>query len=371
MRIGIFVNTPAQVHFYKNIRRILLNHGHEIYFLARDYGETIDVLTEEKIPHYIFSNPPKSKIGKVLTVPFDLLDALSYLKRKKINLLTGFGGYEAYSSFFLHIPSIVFIDSEFSINNISYNIQQKIFVPLVDAIINPEGYRQDLGSKQFKIKSFKELSYLHHKYYTPNPDILAMLGLSENEDYVIIRINAFDAVHDFGIKGFDESDLIRLVSLISKFARVFISAERRIPSELKDRILEIPKSRIHDALFYSKLFITDTQTMATEAAILGVPTVRYNSFVGTHDMSNFIELEDRYGLIFNVNTVQNVIEKSLKLIMSNSIKEEWHKKRTKLLNEKIDICKFMVWLIERYPASIIELQHNPNLQKKFEFQTEE
>jgi predicted glycosyltransferase len=44
--------------------------------------------------------------------------------------------------------------------------------------------------------------------------------------------------------------------------------------------------------------------MTTEAAVLGTPAIRCNSFVGKRDMGNFIELEKKYGLIFNFDSVE-------------------------------------------------------------------
>ena len=44
MRIGIIVNTPDQVYFYKNICKVLEREGDDCFFVARDYGETINPL---------------------------------------------------------------------------------------------------------------------------------------------------------------------------------------------------------------------------------------------------------------------------------------------------------------------------------------
>jgi predicted glycosyltransferase len=92
--------------------------------------------------------------------------------------------------------------------------------------------------------------------------------------------------------------------------------------------------------------------MTTEAAVLGVPAIRCNSFVGEDDMSNFIELEDKYGLIFNYSDSEEALKKALELVKMPGLKEEWSKKREKLLNDKIDVTAFIVWFIENYPESI-------------------
>src|SRR5665811_2442500 len=94
------------------------------------------------------------------------------------------------------------------------------------------------------------------------------------------------------------------------------------------------RARIHDAIYYAKLLVTDTQTMATEAALLGTPTVRSNTFVGERDMGNFVELEQRYGLLFNYREPHKAAEKAVELVHQPDVKAQWQAKRERLLSEK-------------------------------------
>jgi len=59
----------------------------------------------------------------------------------------------------------------------------------------------------------------------------------------------------------------------------------------------LPVEAIHDLLAFADCYVGDSQTMATEAAVLGTPAVRTSAFVGDDDMSNFRELETEYGLL--------------------------------------------------------------------------
>jgi len=105
--------------------------------------------------------------------------------------------------------------------------------------------------------------------------------------------------------------------------------------------------------------------MTTEAGILGTPVIRCNTFVGKNDMGNFIELEQKYKLIFSYRNPDRAIEKALSLIQDKDIKKEWIEKKQKLLNDKIDITAFIVWYIENYPQSFREMKDNPDIQYKF------
>jgi len=352
MKIAIFVNTPAQVHFHKNIIRKLTDDGCDVYLLSRDYGETLNVLDELGIDHYIYSRPATSKLGKLFYSSLDIFRAYLYLKEQNVDLVTGFGIIEAYTSLLLGVPSIIFNDSEPSANSKSYLIQFKLFMPLISAIITPESFRTELGKKHVRVNTYKEMAYLHPNYYQPRNDIFNLLGLNQNDDYILLRFNAFDAVHDFGIGGFSKVDKINLVYTLEQYSRVFISSEVDVPNEIKDRVMSIPKSRIHDVIYYAKMLITDTQTMTTEAAILGTPTIRCNHFVGPNDMGNFIELEKKYGLIFNYSEPNKSLSKAIELIQRDDLRTEWQAKRVRLLMNKIDITSFMVRFIEDYTEDL-------------------
>ena len=49
-----------------------------------------------------------------------------------------------------------------------------------------------------------------------------------------------------------------------------------------------------------------------------------------------------------------------------NIKEEWQRRRQKMLSEKIDVTAFMVWFIENYPESVRVMKETPEYQYRFE-----
>jgi len=50
------------------------------------------------------------------------------------------------------------------------------------------------------------------------------------------------------------------------------------------------------------------------------------------------------------------LKKAIEILENENSKKEWQKKREKLLNDKIDVTKFMVEFIENYPESFYEYQ---------------
>ncbi|MFH8120336.1 MAG: hypothetical protein QXS37_06045, partial [Candidatus Aenigmatarchaeota archaeon] len=254
MKTAIIVNTPAQWYFWKNIAKKIQDNGKEVVMLFRDYGETLEVAEYSK--KYIFARS-NSKYRKILSIPLDVWRAYRFLKNYDPDIITGFGIYDALTSFMLRKTCISFADSGISISKSLY-LQYMIYAPFLNVIITPESFLDDLGKKQIRVASYKELAYLHPNYYSPKDDVLDLMGVSKGEDYVLLRFNAFDAAHDIGISGFTYEDKIRLVKELEKHARVFISSEAKLPEGLEDYALKVSKKRIHDVIYHAKLLIADT-----------------------------------------------------------------------------------------------------------------
>ncbi|CAJ37113.1 glycosyltransferase [Methanocella arvoryzae] len=355
MRIGVFINTAGQAHFFRNIVRQLEADGHEVAIVARNQGITCELLDELEIPYYPYSSTP-DKSARITSFPWDILRAYRYLKEKRLDLIAGFGIYSTCAARMLRVPDITFCDDEPMIYPASYAVPFNFFRRFTGALVTPSSFRQALGKKQIRVSSYKELAYLHPNHFSPDRGVYQLLGLPEGSDYVLLRFNAFDAIHDVGITGFSGADKIGLVRELEKYAPVFISTYGEVPEEIRDRLLPVPKHRIHDVISFAKLVVTDTGTTTTEAAMLGTPAVRAMTFV-KNDAGNWIELEKKYGLIYSYVEPGKAIEKAVELIQQPDLRERWKAKRERMLQDKIDMTSYMVWFIENYPESVTKVWH--------------
>ena len=105
--------------------------------------------------------------------------------------------------------------------------------------------------------------------------------------------------------------------------------------------------------------------MCHEAALLGVPSIRYNDFVGRIGVLN--DLEDK-GLAIGVNPPNSnvLIEQINKIIEDSQIKLDLRQDSQKMIKDQIDLVKFSVWFIENYPESVKTMKENPiETQKQF------
>ena len=143
------------------------------------------------------------------------MKASKWLKNNQIEILTGFGTYDAFCSGLIGVPDIVFNDSEPRINVRAYKLQFKLMMQFL-IIITTTCFSTDLGRKHVRMNSIKEMAYLSNKYFTPDPSILDIIEMKEDENYAILHFNAFDAVHDNGIGGFSIENKIELVRQLEK-----------------------------------------------------------------------------------------------------------------------------------------------------------
>jgi len=208
----------------------------------------------------------------------------------------------------------------------------------------------DLGwwnRKKISYKGNHEFAYLDPRYYTPDPEVIKSFNPS-GEDYFIVRLVSLTASHDRNKKGLDDAKMKRLVNLLQTKGRVFITSERALPGYLEPYRIRINPLKIADALNYACMFIGDSQTMTSEAAVLGTPAIRYNDFAGK---ISYLEEEEReYGLTFGFRTeeFEKMLQKIEELLAMPRLKEEWQKRREKLLSDYIDVTGMIVHLIKNH-----------------------
>lgn len=361
MRILIDIGHPAHVHYFKNLIWEMQKKGHEFLLVARDRGPTIDLIKKYGFKFVSRGKGSATTLGKLMYMPkADLLVFKAGLKFRP-DLFLSFGSiYAAHASKMLGKPHIAFDDTEFSTK------EYKLYSPFTDVICTPKCFRRDWGKKQVRFNGYIELCYLHPNYFKPDRSVLEDLGVEDNEKYVVMRFVAFNAIHDGGVRGFSLANKIKLVDQLSKYAKVFITSENSLPKELEKYRFAIAPERLHDALYFASLYVGDSQTTSTEAALLGVPSVRCNTFAcSDQERANFIDLAE-YQLLKNINVRDQ--DKAIDLaeqLISVDHKPLWATRRDAMLDEKIDVTKYMVWFVENYPRSYHIMKEDPEYQRRF------
>lgn len=347
MKILLSIEHPAWVHQFRYVIRGLEEKGHTVKVVAIKKDLDLKLLDIFNIKYDVISNTAgKTFIDKGFIFLKTTWKIFWFCWKFKPDIFIGRPSpMMAINSFLFRKKHIVFEDTE---NSHFCAALAKLFS---DVIFTPTCFKKNLGRKQYRIDAYKELFYLHPDYFTPDPNVLSELGLAPEEKYAILRFSAWESHHDRGLKGLSLHEKCRLVAELEKYARVFISSESPLSGEFEKYSLTTPLGEIHNLLYYAALFISDGATMATESAVLGTPTIRISPYVGPDDMGNFCELEDKYELIYNYRGLEQAIQKILELFHRNDTRQEWRKKREKMLAEKINATQFMVDFIDNYPVN--------------------
>jgi predicted glycosyltransferase len=140
--------------------------------------------------------------------------------------------------------TIVFTDSE--PEAIKFPILDWITLPFADTILTLSSVQHNYGKKEVRINSYKELAYLHPKWFIPNPQILKRVGLSHNDKYLLLRFIGWAAYHDVGRVGFDIEHQRLLIRKLTPHARIFISSEKPLPEEFEEYRIPIKPEEMHD-----------------------------------------------------------------------------------------------------------------------------
>jgi uncharacterized protein len=205
--------------------------------------------------------------------------------------------------------------------------------------------------KNIKYKGYQKLAYLHPNYFKPDKAIVEKY-FSLDRPFFIIRLAKLKAHHDAGISGINQAVLEKIIALFESKGKVIISSEAELPMDFQKYQLKINPAEIHHFLFFADLFIGDSQSMAVESAILGTPNIRVSSFSGR--ISVLEELEHEYGLTFGIkpNDELKIFEKINEFLNTKGIKDIFQDRRKRMLHDKIDVTRFLIYLINEYPQSI-------------------
>jgi predicted glycosyltransferase len=236
-----------------------------------------------------------------------------------------------------------------------------MYVPFTKCIITPDSFRKDFGEKHIKFAGSMDIAYLHPKYYKPNIKYLEELKLTD-EKYFLLRFVNWGASHDLGQSGFSEEGKIKLIKFLAEQGEVIISSEGNLPDKLRKYLYRGDPYHIHTVLKYASMFISESGSMATEAAVLGTPSVMVNSSAKYFGVFEYIS---NFGNLFYFDNENRAIEKIESLLIKNNLRETSIRNAQEYVNRTINLTDFMVWFIENYPQSFGVMKKNPDYQYNF------
>ncbi len=344
MKILISIEHPALVHQFRYIITWLRNKGHDVLVLVVDKDGDKKLLDSFGIPYKLVSNSTgKGVLEKAflfiwLTIKYSFIG----MRYHPDYFIGRSSPMMAVASFLCHKKHIIYEDTEGDKFSLTLC---KLFSY---KIITSSSFLLDLGKKQDKVNAYKELFYLHPNYFVPDIEIVRKNGLNPEQDYIILRFVAWQAVHDFGQKGISDRMLHHMVEELSKVVKIYISSEKELPEDLKKYELRSNYEDIHHILAYSKLYMGESTTMSSEAAVLGIHAICLNSIV----CGSTSEIQDKYGLMYvfsqpDEGRYEQGLQKALELLKKKDLTESGKQKQKILLKDKIDINQYFISMLEK------------------------
>ena len=354
MKILIDIGHPAHVHLFKNFAKEVLLHDHEVFFTCREKEFEKYLLTSYGFSFKSFGKKYSSIPGKLLgMIEFDVKEFISGLRFSPDIFLSHGSIYAAHASFLLGKPHISLEDSG--------NMEQiRLYKPFTNVIITPDVLKENLGDKQIRYRSYHELAYLHPNYFKPNDSVYDYLKLSKNEKYCIVRFVSWNATHDEGQKGFSDNEKNQLIDYLSDKMKVYISSESDLPIEFRKYQIYIPPEKIHDALYFASLVISEGATIASEAGLLGTTSFYVNSI-----RRSYCQDQERFNLVYNFQNSYSALMKIKEIIIDKKKLSKQSEARHSLISSKIDTTAFLVWFVENWPESYRIMKANPEYQERF------
>lgn len=365
MRIGFFLGHPAHYHLFKFTIQNLRNKGHRIDILVKRKDILEKLVQDAGLDYIVVRNHERQSSSRLNliweTIKMDL-KVCKYMIQKRPSLLIG--TYAPVFSGYLGIPIIVCNEDDAN----AVPRFAKLGYPRASSIVTPAFC--DCGKweyKAIKYRGFQKLAYLHPNEFKPNLQVAQKYLKDTNKPYVLMRFSKFNAHHDDGASGISNELAQQIITLINDKYDVYISSERELDASLEKYRISLNPLDIHHVMAFASLYVGDSQSMSVEAAMLGVPCIRFNSFVGKLKVGVLDELDNKYKLIKSIHSSKHEeLLKSIMAMLSNpEIKELHRQSRLNMLSEKIDVSAFLTWLIEYYPDSFSQIKANPKIQNQF------
>jgi len=338
MKVLVDINHPAHVHFFKNFIWEMQKLGHIVTIVASKKDVALELLDSYGFKYVNIGSYGKGILSKLINLIILDIKMLIIVMKTDPDLIMGISTIRgSHAGWLLRKKTFVFTDTEHA------KEQLLLFVPFASKIFTPSCFSSKLGKKQFTYNGYQELAYLHPNWFKPSEDIFETLGIKPGEKYYIMRFISWNATHDIGKRGLSHEEKKELINFLSKTGKVFISHEGTLDPDLESYKVNVPITKIHDALRFASCYIGEGGTMANESAILGTPSILINPL----NAGIFDELSNKYKLMKKYNTSAEAIKFIKENI--NILNREANKSNLRrLIGDKIDVTQEIIKIALNY-----------------------
>jgi predicted glycosyltransferase len=340
MRILLEAHHPAHVHFWKNPASELLGRGNEVLMLARDRDVMRQLLDRHDwIPRHIPRRHRQGNRFPLLEMLLRQTEVAKSIHRFRPRVVASIAGSYCQSARLLGCRNIIFTDSEFQ------HFNHAIAHPFAHEIHTPYCFYKDLGSKQKTYRGIHELSFLSENRFRPDGRILEDHPGIRPNNYVLIRLSAWNTFHDIRHHGVGKK-VLKFIERFKERYRIIISAEEDcLPPELKQYASPFAPDQLHHVLALARFVLTEGASTASEAACLGTPTVYINS---TEPRGYLQMLESSYGLVHNFREADPGISDAINWLdqLDDAEVARFKSLRSRVSGDHVDVATYVADTLE-------------------------
>lgn len=345
MNILIDIGHPGHVHLLHPLAEELKRRGHRVFYSVRDIPVAKRLMEHYGMTPWIdLGGKRDSLVGKAFTVLQQDCRILRFVQKNHIDIGLSSGLVLSQVSRLTKMRSFVFDDDDDEAEPLSVKYEH----PLSDVVFTPDCIIRKTP-RAIYYPGTHELAYLHPRRFMPDPTVLQHAGIRDGERFFIMRFVALKGHHDVGQQGLTRDQKQQLVDVLKPHGRVIITSERAIEPEFESYRLPAPPEEMHSLMAYSSMFVGDSQTMTSEAAVLGVPALKCNTFAGRLSVPNMLENKYRLCFAYTPNQFGDMLAHIRQLLACNpeELKAEWQVKRKRMLDDMIDPTEFFINYIEK------------------------
>lgn len=304
MKILFDAETPPDVLLFESLAKNL-EKEHEVFFTARDFSETVQLLNKKKISYQVIGfHTSKTLLQKIYENINRSIGIFNFLKKYKPDICVNRSSVSTLASYFYGIPSLYINDNE------KATLAMHLSLPFATNVVLPKAIPLNeirKFSRNFKKIYFydgiEEMIYLSD--FKPEKKVLEDLHIDNSKKLIVMRPEQPLALYFHGTEGL-------LKPIIRELCRenqivLLVRSEKQREEYLKEfgKKIIIPLHAIDapSLLFYADLFIGAHGTMSREACVLGTPTISMYSSDQLAVEKYLIKTSDRYYHTTDTNEV--------------------------------------------------------------------
>lgn len=330
--ILIDMGHPSDIHLFRNAARVWMKAGHHVHYTVLDREMLVELSQKQGLSYDVVYRRKQGRLWLLHEVPTRIWRTWKVAQRENIDLFVGVPSPTlGIPAFLTRKPYLAMTDTE------PAHHQLAPVLPFISILLTPHVYYHDVGKKQHRYRGYKEHAYLRPEIFTPDPSVLSQLGIQPGETYFVVRFVAWNATHDIGEHGLTMADKRAVIAILAQYGKIIISAEDDVPHEFRHHIVDYPSDRMHDLLAFAAMYIGEGNTMASEAAVLGTPSIRAN----TMDLGYCRDLQQR-GLMFQLLDGKAIIDKIKAIMASDHCEDTFGERRANMLAQSVSVTDIIV-----------------------------